>query len=316
MGDERAKKQGDPFEEVLGSRGKRNRPRSEEERRHYAKGGTIERRRDAQGREEEAWLLGGYPHREDGPAIESEDGRREWWLDGRKHREDGPAVEQPGGLKSWWKGGLPHREDGPVLEHPSGHRFWALEGKVFTSEEEWQQALREEAPLSCPVVEIEDDFAVFATFVLSLTGRAQGVDSRQRERLATKTRSTHRGSEGQPYWRFDAGSSARFEIETLDGRKVAGRLQAFCWGVAEDDDDDYSDFIGREVEDSFFSAFALENPQAFFADTDIYEPGEPVKDEDGEWMRFEADLPCSVEVLTKDGELERGIVEAIAFRQS
>jgi hypothetical protein len=144
---------------------------------------------------------------------------------------------------------------------------------------------------------------------------AQSIDPRQRERLATKTCSTHRGSEGQPYWRFEAGSSARFEIETLDGRKLAGRLQAFCWGVVEDDEQDYSDFVGREAEDSFLRAFAIENPQAFFADTRVYEPGEAVKDEDGEWMRFEADLPCSVEVLTKDAERERGIVKAIAFRQ-
>ncbi len=53
--------------------------------------------------------------------------------------------------------GLPHREDGPVLEHPSGHKLWALNGKVFTSEEEWRQALTDEASVSYPVVEVEDN---------------------------------------------------------------------------------------------------------------------------------------------------------------
>jgi hypothetical protein len=32
-------------------------------------------------------------HREDGPAVEWADGRREWWLHGERHREDGPALE-------------------------------------------------------------------------------------------------------------------------------------------------------------------------------------------------------------------------------
>jgi hypothetical protein len=282
----------------------------------HPRGRTFERRRDDEGREEKVWLLNGYPHREDSPAIEREDGRREWWVNGRKHREDGPAIEEPEGLKSWWKDGLPHREDGPALEHQSGHKLWALDGQVFTSVEEWRHALTDEASLSYPVVEVDDDFAVFTTFVLSLTGLAQSVDPRQRERLATKTRSAHRGSEDQPYWRFEAGSSARFQIETFDGRKLAGRLQAFCRGVAEDDERDYSDFVGREAEDSFLRAFAVENPRAFFADIRIHEQGERVKDDGGEWVRFEADLPCSVEVLTKDRERERGTVETVAFRQS
>jgi hypothetical protein len=316
MGEKSGKKQDDPFARLLGWRSRRNQLTSRDERRPFPQGRTVETRRDDEGREETVWLLEGYPHREDGPAIEHEHGRREWWVDGRKHRENGPAIEEPDGLKTWWKDGLPHREDGPVLEHPSGHKLWAVEGMVFTSEEEWRQALMNEASLSYPVVEVEGDLAVFTTFVLTLTGLAQSVDPRQRERLATKTRSTHRGSEGRPYWRFEAGSSARFEIETFDGRKVAGRLQAFCWGVDEDDEEDYGDFVGREAEDSFLSAFAVENPQAFFADTRIYEPGELAKDEDGGWMRFVADLPCSVEVLTRDGEREHGIVNAIAFRQS
>lgn len=34
-----------------------------------------------------------FPHREDGPAIEWDDGSKEWVLDGRYHRDDGPAVE-------------------------------------------------------------------------------------------------------------------------------------------------------------------------------------------------------------------------------
>jgi hypothetical protein len=35
----------------------------------------------------------GNLHREDGPAIERNDGSKYWYLNGKKHREDGPAVE-------------------------------------------------------------------------------------------------------------------------------------------------------------------------------------------------------------------------------
>ena len=37
---------------------------------------------------------GGALHREDGPAFEGSDGRKEWWLDGRKATEEEIAVFQ------------------------------------------------------------------------------------------------------------------------------------------------------------------------------------------------------------------------------
>ena len=48
------------------------------------------------------WLLHGYRHREDGPAVEWTDGSKSWFLNGNLHREDGPAYEQPDGYKEWW----------------------------------------------------------------------------------------------------------------------------------------------------------------------------------------------------------------------
>lgn len=41
-------------------------------------------------------------HRDDGPAIEWENGDKEWWLNGHKHRLDGPAVEWANGQVEWW----------------------------------------------------------------------------------------------------------------------------------------------------------------------------------------------------------------------
>jgi hypothetical protein len=44
-------------------------------------------------------------HREDGPAVEYDDGHKEWWLNGRRHREDGPAIEYAAGYWDWWVNG-------------------------------------------------------------------------------------------------------------------------------------------------------------------------------------------------------------------
>jgi len=45
-------------------------------------------------------------HREDGPAIEWKNGRKEWFYKGRLHRGDGPAVEQPNGKNEWYYLGM------------------------------------------------------------------------------------------------------------------------------------------------------------------------------------------------------------------
>ena len=44
-------------------------------------------------------------HREDGPAIEWNDGNKSWYINGNLHREDGPAVEWNDGSKSWYLNG-------------------------------------------------------------------------------------------------------------------------------------------------------------------------------------------------------------------
>jgi hypothetical protein len=48
------------------------------------------------------WLLNDQYHREDGPAIEYADGRKDWVLHGRFHRKDGPAIEWPDGATTFY----------------------------------------------------------------------------------------------------------------------------------------------------------------------------------------------------------------------
>lgn len=44
----------------------------------------------------------GILHREDGPAVEWNNGSKEWYFNGKRHRLDGPAVERFNGHKEWW----------------------------------------------------------------------------------------------------------------------------------------------------------------------------------------------------------------------
>lgn len=44
-------------------------------------------------------------HREDGPAVEYDDGSKYWYLNGKRHREDGPAIVWADGTKYWYVNG-------------------------------------------------------------------------------------------------------------------------------------------------------------------------------------------------------------------
>jgi hypothetical protein len=86
----------------------------------------------------------GKLHRDDGPAIESFDGKvNVWYVDGKRHRDDGPAFIG-NQRKAWYKHGKMHREDGPAYMYlfPAaldGHLDkYYLEGKELTKEE-WER---------------------------------------------------------------------------------------------------------------------------------------------------------------------------------
>lgn len=73
----------------------------------------------------------GFFHREDGPAVENENGDKWWWKNGLIHRDgDDPAVEMHDGSKHWFKDGIRHRESGPAIEWADGTKQWWLNGKL------------------------------------------------------------------------------------------------------------------------------------------------------------------------------------------
>ncbi len=81
----------------------------------------------------------GGKHREDGPAVEWNNGDKEWWINNKRHRTDGPAVEKYY-IKEWFINGKRHRNDGPAIEYNNGLRSWYLNGVQY-SEEQYDQEL-------------------------------------------------------------------------------------------------------------------------------------------------------------------------------
>ena len=77
----------------------------------------------------------GQLHREDGPAIEWDDGHKAWYKNDQLHREDGPAAEWANGHKEWYINGELHREGGPAIEKANGDKEWWLNGEELTEEE-------------------------------------------------------------------------------------------------------------------------------------------------------------------------------------
>ena len=78
---------------------------------------------------DKSWYLNGQIHRINGPAIEYSNGDKFWYLDGKSHREGGPAIEYSNGGKEWWLNDKRHRIDGPAVEYPDGGKQWCLNGK-------------------------------------------------------------------------------------------------------------------------------------------------------------------------------------------
>lgn len=75
-----------------------------------------------------------WPHRTDGPSsiikiAIFQKPTKQWWVDGHLHREDGPAVEQDDGGMLWYKNGKKHRDDGPAIIHCDGYKEWWYDDK-------------------------------------------------------------------------------------------------------------------------------------------------------------------------------------------
>jgi hypothetical protein len=104
-----------------------------------------------------AYLKNGQLHREDGPAVEHDNGTKEWFKNGLRHRDgDLPAIEHYDGTKVWFQNGqihrdgdshafeshyekkwykkdFLHRENGPAVEDNEGNQEYYFMGNKFYS---------------------------------------------------------------------------------------------------------------------------------------------------------------------------------------
>lgn len=72
----------------------------------------------------------GEIHREDGPAVEWQQGDLQWYSHGELHRAGGQAVIGDDGEQQWFKQGKLHRVDGPAQIYPDGASFWYVNDKA------------------------------------------------------------------------------------------------------------------------------------------------------------------------------------------
>lgn len=76
----------------------------------------------------------GSIHREDGPAVEYNDGKKAWFFNGLLHRTDGPAYICDNNHKFYIAGVL-HRTNGPAIEYYDGSKVYVLLDKEYSKEE-------------------------------------------------------------------------------------------------------------------------------------------------------------------------------------
>lgn len=116
-----------------------------------------------------AWYKYGRYHRDDGPAVEWNNGSKMWYKAGALHRADGPAITNPLGDKEWYFNGNWHREDGPAIECRSGKKVWYIHGiltRLDGPAVEYSDG-RKEFWINGDMYEYESDFWKQATIIRS-----------------------------------------------------------------------------------------------------------------------------------------------------
>ena len=71
------------------------------------------------------------------------------------HRENGPAIEWNDGTKSYCKDGLIHRLDGPAIEYPDGYKQYWIEGKRYTEKDFLTTIKKMKKPLIGTTIELD-----------------------------------------------------------------------------------------------------------------------------------------------------------------
>lgn len=89
-------------------------------------------------------------HRDDGPAMEFDDGSKVWYKHGVHHRIDGPAISYSTGEKVWLINGVRHRLGGPAVTTEDGELHYYAHGRRFTEGEFYRYVDQETGEILAP----------------------------------------------------------------------------------------------------------------------------------------------------------------------
>ena len=64
--------------------------------------------------------------------------------EGQFHRDDGPAIELPNGKKEWYQNGELHHIDGPAVEYADGEKEFYVRGEYCKTFKQFFDAIPEE----------------------------------------------------------------------------------------------------------------------------------------------------------------------------
>ena len=67
-----------------------------------------------------------------------------WYQNDKRHRDNGPAIEWNNGNKYWYQNGKRHRIDGPAIEYFDGYKIWYFKGKEIevSCQEEFERVVK------------------------------------------------------------------------------------------------------------------------------------------------------------------------------
>ncbi len=75
------------------------------------------------------YRIGYRLYREEGPAIEWNNGYKWWFKNGKLHRDGGPAIKSEDGYEAWYQNGKLHRDGAPAIIYGDGIDSWYENGK-------------------------------------------------------------------------------------------------------------------------------------------------------------------------------------------
>lgn len=80
-------------------------------------------------------MVNGNLHREDGSAVDNNDGHKEWWLNGNRHRIGEPAIIFASRDFQYYENNKCSQKDSPAVINTDGYSEYWVDGRKLDKEE-------------------------------------------------------------------------------------------------------------------------------------------------------------------------------------